>query len=84
MQEYIVKVEMDNNIQTLKTFSNSVEGAVDNMVKLEGVDKLFTILNIDTLETWDFSEDIKRLREIRKKIPDNIEMLFSFKKIKEE
>ena len=83
MQEYIVKVEMDNNIQTLKTFSNSVEGAVDNMVKLDGVNKLFNILNADTLETWEFSEDIQRLREMRKGLPDNIEMFFSLEKVEE-
>jgi|TARA_R110001583_G_scaffold188541_1_gene350696 hypothetical protein len=84
MDEYLVKVEINNNIETLKTFSNSVEGAVDNMVKLKSVDKLFTILNTDTLETWEFEEDIKKLRELRKKIPNNIEMLFSFQKTKEE
>ena len=84
MDEYLVKVEINNNIETLKTFSNSVEGAVDNMVKLKSVDKLFTILNTDTLETWEFEEDIKKLRELRKKIPNNIEMLFSFQTTKEE
>ena len=84
MDEYLVKVEINNNIETLKTFSNSVEGAVDNMFKLKSVDKLFTILNTDTLETWEFEEDIKKLRELRKKIPNNIEMLFSFQKTKEE
>ena len=82
MDEYVVEVEMNSQAQTLKTFSNSVEGAVDNMVKLEGVDKLFNILHVKTLENWEFSEDIKRLRELRKKIPDNIEMLFSLNKEK--
>ena len=83
MDEYMVEVEIDNTNHTLKTFSRSVLGVVDNMVKLDGVNKLFNILNADTLETWEFSEDIQRLREMRKGLPDNIEMFFSLEKVEE-
>ena len=83
VNEYMVEVEIDNTNHTLKTFSRSVVGAVDNMVKLDGVNKLFNILNADTLETWEFSEDIQRLREMRKGLPDNIEMFFSLEKVEE-
>ena len=49
MEEYIMDVEIDNERTTLKTFSRTVEGAVDNMVKIEGVQKLFAIGNKNDL-----------------------------------
>ena len=69
-------VELDNERTTLKTFSRTVEGAIDNIVKMNSVQKLFNIGNVDTQETWEFDEDITKLREIRNKLPKNIEMLF--------
>ncbi len=80
MDSYIMDVEIDNERTTLKTFSNTVEGAVDNVVMMEGVQKLFNIDNIDTQETWEFEEDIKELRELRNKLPKNIKMFFSIEK----
>lgn len=77
MEEYIMDVELNNERTTLKTFARTVEGAVDNVVRMEGVQKLFNIGNVDTLETWEFEEDITELRNLRKKLPDNIEMFFS-------
>lgn len=76
VDEYLVEVEMDNGIHTLKTFSNSVEGAVDNMVQLEGVNKLFNILNLKTNKDWEFSGEIKKLREIRNMLPKSVEIIF--------
>ena len=76
MEEYIMDVELDNERTTLKTFSRTVEGAIDNIVKMNSVQKLFNIGNVDTQETWEFDEDITKLREIRNKLPKNIEMLF--------
>lgn len=76
MEEYIMDVELDNERTTLKTFSRTVEGAIDNIVKINSVQKLFNIGNVDTQETWEFDEDITKLREIRNKLPKNIEMLF--------
>ena len=76
MEEYIMDVEVDNERTILKTFSRTVEGAVDNMVRMEGVQKLFNIGNVDTLETWEFEEDITELRNLRNKLPENIEVFF--------
>ena len=45
MEEYIMDVEVDNERTILKTFSRTVEGAVDNVVKMNGVQKLFAIGN---------------------------------------
>ena len=76
MEEYIMDVEINNERTTLKTFSRTVEGAVDNMVKSEGVQKLFAIGNKNTLEAWEFEEDITKLRNLRNELPENIEMFF--------
>ncbi len=76
MEEYIMDVELNNERTILKTFSRTVEGAVDNVVKMEGVQKLFNIGNTDTQETWEFEEDITELRNLRNKLPENIEMFF--------
>ena len=77
MEEYIMDVELDNERTTLKTFSRTVEGAIDNIVKMEAVEKLFNIGNVDTQETWEFNEDITELRKLRNKLPKNLEMLFT-------
>ena len=77
MEEYIMDVEIDNERTTLKTFSRTVEGAIDNIVKMRTVQKLFNIGNVDTQETWEFEEDITELRNLRNKLPENIEMFFS-------
>jgi len=76
MDEYIMDVELDNERTTLKTFSRTVEGAIDNIVKMNSVQKLFNIGNVDTQETWEFEEDITELRNLRNKLPENIEMFF--------
>jgi len=76
MEEYLLEVEIDGNKDTIKTFARSVEYAVDNIVKLDSVDRLFNIINLDTQESWEFNEDIKVLRDLRNKMPSNIEMFF--------
>jgi len=76
MEEYVITVEIDGEKTDIKTFARSVEYAVDNIVKLDSVDKLFSILNLKTQQTWEFNEDIKELRGLRKLLPDNIEIMF--------
>jgi len=76
MEEYLLEVEIDGSKDTIKTFARSVEYAVDNIVKLDSVDRLFNIINLDTQESWEFNEDIKVLRDLRNKMPSNVEMFF--------
>ena len=76
MEEYLLEVEIDGTKDTIKTFARSVEYAVDNIVKLNSVDRLFNIINLNTQESWEFNEDIKELRSIRNMLPNNIEMFF--------
>ena len=80
MDEYIVDVEMDNEKQLIKTFARTVENAIDNIVQLPSVQKLFNIGNTNTKEIWEFEEDIEELRELRKNYHQNIEMFFSVRK----
>jgi len=76
MDEYLMDVQSDNERTTIKTFARTVEQAIDNMVKLPSVKKLFSIGNVDTQELWEFEEDITELRNLRNKLPENIEMFF--------
>ena len=76
MEEYLLEVEIDGKKDAIKTFARSVEYAVDNIVKMESVDRLFNIINLDTQESWEFNEDIKMLRELRNQMPNNVEMFF--------
>ena len=62
MDEYIVDVEMDNERTTIKTFARTVENAIDNIVQLPSVQKLFNIGNTNTKEIWEFEEDIEELK----------------------
>ena len=72
-------VEIDNTNTVIKTFANTVENAVDNIVKMASVDKLFNITNEQTKQEWEFNEDIKVLRELRLKLPENLDMTFGIK-----
>jgi len=79
MQEYILDVEQEGQLTTIKTFANSVEGVIDNVVDMKSVDKLFHIGNLKTKQIWEFDEDIRSLRKLKEKIPNNIKMFFSVK-----
>lgn len=79
MQEYILDVEQEGQLTTIKTFANSVEGVIDNVVDMKSVDKLFHIGNLETKQIWEFDEDIRSLRKLKEKIPNNIKMFFSVK-----
>lgn len=72
-------VEINNTNTVIKTFANTVENAVDNIVKMASVDKLFNITNEQTKQEWEFNEDIKLLRELRLKLPENLDMTFGIK-----
>jgi hypothetical protein len=76
MDEYLMDVQSNDERTTIKTFARTVEQAIDNMVKLPSVEKLFNIGNVDTQELWEFEEDITELRNLRNKLPENIEMFF--------
>lgn len=76
MGKYVMTVEIDGQRTEIQTFANNVESAIDNIVCMSAVDKLFNILEQETNESWDFNEDITELRELRNTLPDNVSVMF--------
>ena len=80
LNEYTMEVTQDGKRELLKTFSNTVEGAIDNMVKIDNVNYLHNISETNTGDTWELEEDLTDLRNLRKRLPSNIEMLFEVRR----
>tara|TARA_R100000353_G_C6440897_1_gene178543 strand:+ start:320 stop:568 length:249 start_codon:yes stop_codon:yes gene_type:complete len=80
LREYLMDIEYQGKEDTLKTFAHTVEGAIDNAVGMDCVDKLKFIADVETKEIFEFDADLTELRKLKKKIPDNIKMFFSIKK----
>ena len=76
MGNYVMTVEIDGQRTEIQTFANNVESAIDNIVCMSAVDKLFNIVEQETNESWDFNEDITDLRELRNTLPDNVSVMF--------
>ena len=76
MNEYTALVLHEGQKETLKTYGNSIEEAIDNMVMMEGVSFLYMIQDTKLQEQWDFDEDLRPLRELRKKIPPHVDLTF--------
>ncbi len=79
MNEYKALVIQEGQTETLKTFGNSIEEAIDNLVMMEGVNFLHWIQDLKLQEQWDFDEDLIPLRALRKKIPDYVDISFGVK-----
>jgi len=79
MNEYKALVIQEGQTETLKTFGNSIEEAIDNLVMMEGVNFLHWIQDLKLQEQWDFDEDLIPLRALRKKIPDHVNISFGVK-----
>lgn len=79
MNEYKALVIQEGQTETLKTFGNSIEEAIDNLVMMEGVNFLHWIQDLKLQEQWDFDEDLIPLRALRKKIPSHVDISFGVK-----
>ena len=64
MKEYIFKVLIEGNTELIKTYANSVEFAIDNLVQIEGVENIFTIEDIEMDKTYDFKGDFQHLERV--------------------
>ena len=73
MKEYIFKVLIEGKSEYVKTFANSIEFAIDNIVLIEGIENIFEIQDAQTNNIWNFTGDFQSLRELRKHIPYDIE-----------
>jgi hypothetical protein len=79
INEYEVLVLKDNKKEVLKTYADCVEEAIDNLVLIEGISRLYMIKDVNLQEIWDFDEDISGLRELRNLLPPDIRISFGVK-----
>jgi len=72
MDEYVATVLMEGEQEPteLKSFGDTPEEIVDNMVLLPSVDYLYYIIRIKDEKFWDFETELEPLREIRKMIEE--------------
>ena len=73
MDEYVATVLMEGEQEPteLKSFGDTPEEIVDNMVLLPSVDYLYYIIRIKDEKFWDFETELEPLREIRKMIEES-------------
>ena len=70
MYEYICKVVLDNQEDEIKTFAYSTLEAFDNLVSMEGVTDIISVVNKETDESFTFDGDLMALRKARGNIKD--------------
>tara|TARA_A100001015_G_scaffold282001_1_gene345823 strand:+ start:1385 stop:1639 length:255 start_codon:yes stop_codon:yes gene_type:complete len=76
MKEYKLIVRQDNKKETLKSYADSVEEAIDNMILIDSVSHLYLIEEVESKEQWEFNEELNGLRELRKLIPSDVRLAF--------
>jgi len=79
--EYLVDVIIDKEKCTLKTFATNHYFALDAMIDLASVDKVFKIYNTEKKTSWDINKELAPLREAKKTIT-NMSEYYNF--LKEE
>tara|TARA_R100000656_G_C3920461_1_gene122738 strand:+ start:516 stop:779 length:264 start_codon:yes stop_codon:yes gene_type:complete len=77
MDEFIIKVLFDNNEEgRLKTWATNIFEAIDNILKLNGIEKILLITDTKTGKEWSFNKgNLKKLKELRKKINSESDVL---------
>ena len=65
MQEYLFKVIIDGNEDILKTWSNEIHFAIDNIISLSLVENIISIKEVQSSQTWSFTGNINQLRKLR-------------------
>ena len=77
MDEFIIKVLFDNNEEgRLKTWATNIFEAIDNILKLNGIEKILLITATKTGKEWSFNKgNLKKLKELRKKINSESDVL---------
>jgi|TARA_Y100000034_G_C6814025_1_gene366058 hypothetical protein len=75
MDEYILTVVDDEEeVSTLKSFAETIEELVDNIVCMEHIKSITHVLRVKDQATWNITDDtsLEILREYRKGITDNV------------
>ena len=75
MDEYILTVvDDDEEISTIKSFAETIEELIDNIVCMEHIKSITHVLRVKDQATWNITDDtsLEILREYRKGITDNV------------
>ena len=75
MDEYILTVVDDEEeVSTLKSFAETIEELIDNVVCMEHIKSITHVLRVKDQATWNITDDtsLEILREYRKGITDNV------------
>ena len=70
MNKFLCTVVLDNQINEIKTYANSIFEVFDNLVCMDGVMDIVSVTNIETQETFQFDGDLDSLRRMRDLIED--------------
>jgi|TARA_B110000259_G_C13875043_1_gene346454 hypothetical protein len=68
MNEYLFNVIVEGEEDILKTWSESIYLAIDNIICMSVVDNIISIEEIETKKSWDFDGDINQLRVLRENL----------------
>tara|TARA_R110002051_G_scaffold319271_1_gene403101 strand:- start:1 stop:285 length:285 start_codon:yes stop_codon:yes gene_type:complete len=80
VKEYIITVtDEDNESYNLKTFANTIQEAIDNMVCMPSIKTIINIKSKDDSKSWNPKSKITLddLREVRKEITNEKELLYT-------
>ena len=75
MDEYILTVvDDDEEISTIKSFAETIEELIDNIVCMEHIKSITHVLRVKDQVTWSIADDISLdiLREYRKEITNHV------------
>ena len=70
MNKFLCTVVLDNQINEIKSYANSIFEVFDNLVSMDGVMDIVSVTNIETQETFQFDGDLDSLRRMRDLIED--------------
>ena len=68
MYEYICKVMLGEEENEIKTYAYSILEAFDNLICMEGVTDIISVINKETDELFTFDGDLMALKEARSNI----------------
>ena len=75
MDEYIITIiDSDNETASIKSYAETVEELIDNMVCMEHIKSIASVIRVKDNKTWNIKDDVSLslLREYRKRITDHV------------
>lgn len=84
MDEYIIDVIIDDKPEQLKSYSDSLFAAIDNMVSFDSVKSIVKIFRIKDGKEWNFNNGaLERLKELRNEIVNEADLVEELNKYNE-